>query len=184
MFKKHFSLIVVSLFLLVSSVAFGEGMKEKKFGIGYEVSLNPKTWGISGVMNVTDNVSVQGIVGLCNDIGMLNVRYAGKGIYKFSKYEATDRCTAGGFHGYGMIGAWSYQWEEGNGGNLVEKTETTLGVGAGVGWYGLPHLNPKTLLNKMQCYVEIGVLKLNKFKDAPYNDTYKTRFSCGVHYPF
>ncbi len=169
--KKLFSLggVVILLFLLVASVAFTEEEKETKFGIGFQGSF--PAWGISGMMDVADNISVQGIVGLMGDLKM----YAGKGIYKFRKEPYWNA------YGYGTIGRWSYpgyKWEEWD---LVEITETTMGFGVGVGieydWRGWDPKLPPIFGN-----VEIGFGKV-EFDEVDY-DFSTLMWGGGLHYRF
>ena len=157
------------MLLLVSNIAFAQGEKETKFGIGFQSSF--PAWGISGMMDVADNVSVQGILGAFGDLKT----YAGRGIYRFRKEPKWNT------YGYGMIGAWSYPWYKWEGWNLVEETETTIGFGAGVGieydWRAwMPDLPP------VWWNLKIGVGMI-EFEEADY-DLSTFMVGCGGHYRF
>lgn len=82
--------VAVSFFLLVSDVAFAQEQKETKFGIGFQSTF--PAWGLSGMMDVNDKVSVQGILGAFGDLNI----YAGRGIYRFRKEPMWNT------YGYGM----------------------------------------------------------------------------------
>lgn len=114
--------IALSVFLLTSSLALAQKEEETKFGIGFQSAF--PAWGISGMMDVSDEFSVQGILGAFGDLKT----YAGRGIYRFEKKPNYNT------YGYGMVGAWSYTgFEIGSGFQLKETTETVMGFGAGVG---------------------------------------------------
>ena len=170
MFKK-FSLegVVISILLLVSSVAFAQEEKETKFGIGFQSSF--PAYGISGMLDVGPNISVQGILGAFGDLKT----FAGRGIYRFRKEPYWNT------YGYGMIGVWSYPWYKWEGWNFVEKTETTMGFGAGVGidynWQGWSPDLPPIWWN-----LELGI-GMVEFEDADYNFS-TIMFGVGVHYRF
>ena len=169
MFKKYFGLLVVVVSLFVSSAAFAQ---EEKFGIGVQFTF--PAWGVSGMMDVTDKTSIQGILGLIGDLKM----YAGRGIYRFRKEPYWN------VYGYGMIGAWSYTgYKIGYDSNFnVEKTtETALGFGVGVGieytWRAwIPELPP------IFWNIEIGFGRV-KFDEVDYNFS-TFMIGTGVHYRF
>ncbi|MDI6703844.1 MAG: hypothetical protein QME40_04150 [bacterium] len=136
--KKHLSVITGAflLLLLISSVALAQGIedKTKRFGLGLQCSF--PAWGISGMMDVADNLSLQGVLDLFGDLKT----YAGRGIYRFNKEPYWN------VYGYGMIGAWSYSYYYGWP-IYLKITETVMGFGAGVGieydWKALsPDLPP------------------------------------------
>ena len=168
MIRKQFSLLVVALLLLLSNIAFAEE-KGTKFGIGLQASF--PGYGISGIVDVTDKVSIQGILDFIGDLKM----YAGRGIYRFTKKPFWNA------YGYGAIGAWSYPYKVLESGKLVKKTETVLGFGAGVGieynWQALARELPPLWWN-----VEVG-LGIVKFEKAVY-DVSTITLGLGVHYRF
>jgi len=166
------------LLLLVSNIAFAQGEKETKFGIGFQSSF--PAWGISGMMDVADNVSVQGILGVVGDLKT----YAGRGIYRFRKEPNWNT------YGYGMIGAWSYTGLEMYISDYSygipiyatrETTETVMGYGAGVGieydWRAWAPDLPSVRWN-----IEIG-LGVVEFEIVDY-DFSTFVFGCGGHYRF
>lgn len=170
MFKKHFSLggVVISLLLLGSSVVFAQGEKETKFGIGFQSAYR---WGISGMVDVAPNISVQGILAPFSDMKA----YVGRGIYRFRIEPHWNT------YGYGMIGAWSHPWDKLEGEILVEETETTMGFGIGAGieynWQGrFPNLPP------VWWNFELGITKV-KFEEADHLCSV-FMFGLGVHYRF
>ncbi|MBU0569102.1 porin family protein [bacterium] len=113
--------VTVSLFLLVG-VASAQEQKETKFGVGFQSSF--PAWGISGMMDVFDKVSVQGILGAFGNLKT----YAGRGIYRFRREPFWNT------YGYGMVGMWSYSYfDDYARRNYVKETETAMGFGAGGG---------------------------------------------------
>ncbi len=133
-FKKHIMVSAILLIILISSVSVfaqkNQEEKKTKFGIGLQ-NLSP-AWGISGMLDITPDMSIQGII---DPLGNLKM-YTGKGIYRFKKGPSWSA------YGYGMAGAWShYPYYDVVGWNVVKKTETIVGFGAGAGieydWRGL-----------------------------------------------
>lgn len=106
--------VTVSLFLLVG-VASAQEQKETKFGVGLQ------NWGISGMMDVSDKVSVQGIL---EAFGYLKA-YTGRGIYRFKRESVWNA------YGYGMVGMWSYSYDADW--DRAKGTETAMCFGAGGG---------------------------------------------------
>lgn len=152
--------------------------KKTKFGIGFQVSY--PAWGISGMLDVTPNVSIQGILGPLGDLKT----YAGRGIYKFKKGPYWNA------YGYGMLGAWSYQpvADFYSGGLLYMgtkgETETIVGFGAGAGieydWRGLGA--GFSDLPPIWWSTEIGLGKLDfKKSEQDYSGIW---FGVGAHYRF
>ncbi len=160
-----------------ASVLTQKKQKEKKtkFGIGFQYSS--PALGISGILDVTPNVSIQGILDPLGDLKT----YVGRGIYRFKKKSNWNA------YGYGMLGTWSYPIY---GGGLLywdikEGTEKIMVFGAGVGieqdcrslgasFSGFPPL----WLN-----FEIG-LRSAKFKEASYNPLLPISVGVGIHYRF
>ena len=144
--------------------------KKTKFGIGFQSAF--PSWGISGMVDVSDKISIQGILGAFSVLKT----YAGRGIYRFKKETYWNA------YGYGMLGAWSYPgYKIGTGWSLEETTETVMGFGAGAGieydWRGL---NPK--LPPLFWNLEIGLGSV-KFKEIDYNLS-AFMFGAGVYYRF
>ena len=172
MYKKHISWVVVLLVLLfASNVAFAQEQKETKFGMGFQSSF--PAWGISGMMDVAPNISVQGILGLFGDLRT----YAGRGIYRFTKEPYWNT------YGYGMIGAWSYPWLEYDwvAQRWVERTETAMGFGAGAGveynWQAWERNLPPIWWN-----AEVGI-GMVEFEEALYEFS-TFMIGVGAHYRF
>jgi len=118
--KKQFGVGgAIVFFLLVASVGFAEGKNETRFGIGLQATV--PTIGISGMIDVTENVSVQGTLGV---FGGLKI-YGGRGIFR--RYEDPYRNA----YGYVAISAICYS-ESSDFGKLI-KAATAIGVGIGAG---------------------------------------------------
>lgn len=181
MFKKQLNMaVVVFLFLLVSSVTFAQEQKETKFGIGLQI-LYP-VWGISGIMDVTDNISVQGILGPLGDVQI----YAVRGIYRFRKEPKWN------VYGYGMIGVFrhtythtytyytDYPYYPYSEIKLETVTETAAGLGVGVGieydWRALAPNLPPILWN-----LEFGLQQVNFKSDYQFPEA---TFGAGLYYRF
>lgn len=131
--------------------------RKEKYGIGFQSSF--PAWGLSGTMDISDDSSIQGILGAFGDLKVYGVR----GIRRFGKEEFWNT------YGYGMIGGYSW------------TTETIMGFGAGVGieydWrVWSPDLPP------VRWNLEVGV-GFADFKDVDYNIS---TFGIGVgfHYRF
>lgn len=155
----------VSLFFLVG-VASAQEQKETKFGVGFQ------GWGISGMMDVSDKVSVQGILGMFGDLRT----YAGRGIYRFRREPLWNA------YGYGMVGMWSGSYSKWDAyrGDYVEETETAMGFGAGGGieynWQAFsPNLPP------IWWNLEAGIGSVGF---DHYNDFSAFMFGGGAHYRF
>ena len=145
-------------------------MKETKYGVGYQGTFPAN--GLSGMMDVNENITAQAIFGLFGDLKT----YAGRGLYRFRKEAYWD------MYGYGMIGAWSYTGlEVGAGLTLKKTTETVLGFGAGVGieydWRGWDAKLPPIFWN-----LELGIGMVN-FDKVDYNFS-TLLLGAGIHYRF
>jgi hypothetical protein len=112
-------LIAGAVLLLGSSASLAQDREGTTFGLGFQYSY--PFWGLSGLADVANNVSIQGIFGLFGDLKA----YAGRGIYRFNKKPKWNT------YGYGMVGAWSYTGLDIR--TLEETTETSFGFGAGLG---------------------------------------------------
>ncbi|GAB4370747.1 MAG: hypothetical protein Kow0042_13140 [Calditrichia bacterium] len=179
MLNRFFGLLlVVFLVLSVAGVVFAQEKpgaeikadKETKYGVGFQATF--PAYGISGMMDINEMISAQGIVGF---FGNLNT-YAVRGLYRFQQKNFWD------LYGYGMVGAWSYTGlKVSNGSKLEETTETVLGFGAGVGieydWRGWNSELPPLFWN-----LELG-LGFANFDAVDYNFS-TLLFGAGVHYRF
>ncbi len=150
-----------------------EVSRRTKFGVGFQSTF--PVWGISGMMDMNEKISLQGILGLLGGLKMCS----GKGIYRFRREPYWNT------YGYGMIGAWWYSYRELEGWTWKEKTETALGLGGGVGieynWQALwgPDLPPIW----WNLEVGLGVLKfeLGWLGRLDYSGLW---LGCGGHYRF
>lgn len=137
-----------------------------KYGVGFQGSFPAS--GISGMMNVTDDIAAQAIVGFFGNLRT----FAGRGLYKFQEEDYWD------LYGYGMAGAWSYR---GFAVNNNRQTETVLGLGAGAGfqydWRAYNSDFPPIAWN-----IELGIGFVD-FKEVNYNFS-TIMFGAGVHYRF
>ncbi len=78
MFKKHVRLLtVLSFLLLASTVVLAQEEPRGRIGVGFQASF--PAWGFSGMVDLTNKLSIQGIFGLLGDLKT----YAGRGIYRF-----------------------------------------------------------------------------------------------------
>lgn len=66
-----------------------------KYGVGFQGTFPAS--GLSGMMNITDEIAIQAIAGF---FGTLRT-FSGRGLYKFQQEDFWDLC------GYGILGAWS-----------------------------------------------------------------------------
>ncbi len=145
-----------------------------KYGVGFQSSF--PAWGLSGMVDLNDQISVQGILGFIGDLKT----YAGRGIYRFRR---EDKWNA---YGYGMVGAWSYTGYQITSVfpyTTKETTETVMGFGAGVGieydwraWLNNSDMPP------IMWNVEIGIANVN-FDEVDY-DFSSFVFGVGAHYRF
>lgn len=170
-----FLLLIGGTQMVSSQEARAEGIEgeTKRFGVGFQSSF--PAWGISGMVDVADNLSVQGILGAFGDLKT----YAGRGIYRFTRKPYYNA------YGYGMIGAWSYTGYEyywvGWSLRSRKTTETVLGFGAGVGieydWRAWsPNLPP------IWWNLEVGLGMVN-FEKVDY-DFSTFMLGVGAHYRF
>ena len=162
--------IVIGFILVVLSNAFAQDRDDLKYGVGFQGSF--PAYGISGMMDVNETISVQAILGF---FGSLNT-YAGRGLYRFKKERDWE------IYGYGMIGIWSYDGVGVRTGFALENyTETAVGFGAGAGleydWRALSPDLPPLFWN-----VELGIGIVN-FNKVNY-DFNTLLIGLGVHYRF
>ena len=176
MIKKWFSFVVAVLLLLVSSAAFAQERKIKsvapakekktksidapaqegkiKFGIGLQSSVPFWMVGISGIADVSDKASVQGILGFWWGL----TEFEARGIYRFKKKDLWN------IYGYGAVGMLSH----------LGIGTATFGAGTGIeaNWQGLDRDLPPLWWN-----VEIGFRVLGSFLSG-------IGLGLGVHYRF
>ena len=98
-FKKVKVLILLFIFIF-SSIAFSQEEKKPKYGVGFQVSY--PAWGISGIMDLTDKISAQVVIGLFGDLNS----FIGRVNYKFTGEKFWN------VYGYGEIGIWTYPYIE------------------------------------------------------------------------
>jgi len=137
-----------------------------KYGVGFQGTFPAS--GLSGMMSLTDDISIQAIVGMFGNLRT----FAGRGLYKFQEDEFWD------LYGYGMIGVWSYR---GLTFSNNRQTETVLGLGAGAGFqYDWRAYNPT--LPPIAWNIELGIGFVD-FDQVNYNFS-TIMFGAGVHYRF
>jgi hypothetical protein len=137
-----------------------------KYGVGFQGTFPAS--GLSGMMNITDDIAIQAIAGF---FGTLRT-FSGRGLYKFQQEDYWD------LYGYGMLGAWSYRgWTVGN----SRTTETVLGFGAGAGiQYDWRAFNPDLPPIAWNLELGIGIVDFNEV-----NYSFSTfMIGAGVHYRF
>lgn len=137
-----------------------------RYGVGFQGTFPAS--GISGMMSITDQISIQAIAGIFGSVRTLS----GRGLYKFQEDQYWD------LYGYGMIGAWSYRgWTS----SLNRSTETVLGLGAGAGfqydWRAFVPDFPPIAWN-----LELGLIYAD-FNDINYSLS-AIMIGAGVHYRF
>jgi hypothetical protein len=135
-------------------------LEPTQFGVGIQSSW--PTFGVSGMLDLDERVSVQGVVGLFGTINM----FAARGLYRFSIEEMWS------VYGYGAAGAVTHRY-------LRRERETTLGLGAGVGleydWRAWSRKLPP-----IQWNLELGLA----YADFDFYDYTGFSFGAGVHYRF
>lgn len=168
--KVYLWVIAVVLILLVFNSAFAQDRDDLKWGAGFQGTF--PAYGISGMMDVNETISVQAILGF---FGSLNT-YAGRALYRFKKENDWE------IYGYGMLGAWSYdgiRFRTGFG--YDNYTETVLGFGFGGGieydWRALDPNLPPLFWN-----LELGI-GIVDFNNVNYNFN-TLMIGAGVHYRF
>jgi len=170
--KNLASLIgILAFFSIGGNVVFAEENADTRYGVGFQSSW--PAWGLSGMFDVNEDISVQGILGFIGDLKT----YAGRGLYRFRKEDGWNA------YGYGLIGAWSYTGIKFTGYSFEETTETVMGFGAGVGieydwrnWMGNSDLPP------IMWNVELGIASVS-FDEVDY-DFSTFMFGVGAHYRF
>lgn len=136
--KKYLSSILILVFILLlaqSSVLAQNNILDQeagKYKVGFMASF--PSYGLSGIMEINDKVSVQGILAPMGDLSNYSVR----GLYKIEERESWHT------YGYGSIGLWTHKYTDYSNNPYGEtETESAIGIGAGVGieydwsiWYG------------------------------------------------
>jgi hypothetical protein len=168
--SKVIGLIIAAVLFVFSSISFAQDRDDLKYGAGFQGSF--PAYGLSGMMDINEQISVQAIIGF---FGNLNT-YAGRGLYRFKKEDQWE------LYGYGMVGAWSYDGVRVGTGPIFENyTETVLGFGAGAGieydWRALAPDLPPLFWN-----VELGI-GVADFNEVDYNFN-ALLLGVGVHYRF
>ena len=117
------SMILVTMLISNNMFAQESDQTEKgKFGIGFQSSF--PVWGGSIMLNLNEQTSIQGLLGMFGDLKT----YGGRFIYRFNNEQYSST------YGYGLLGAFSYTGLRiGEDWSLEETTETVFGFGAGVG---------------------------------------------------
>jgi hypothetical protein len=132
-----------------------------KFGVGFQGTW--PAYGLSGMMDVTEDISAQAIIGF---FGSLNT-FAARGLYKFQKEDYWN------LYGFGMVGVWSY--------SVGSLSETVPGFGLGGGisydWRAFDENLPPIFWN-----LELGLGFVN-FDEVDYSFS-TVLFGAGLHYRF
>lgn len=150
--------IVMAAFTIVPA----QDRDDLKFGVGFQSSF--PAYGISGSMDVNENITAQAIIGF---FGSLKT-YAGRGLYRFKKEQHWE------MYGYGMIGAWNY--------GFLGVSETVLGFGAGAGLeYDWRAFNPD--LPPLFWNIELGIGFVDFSDEVNYNFS-TLLIGIGVYYRF
>ncbi len=171
---KATSIILFSFLIILlsaNSFVFGQEkeaqLEKTKYGVGAQFTF--PAYGISGMLDINEIISAQGVIGIFGDLKT----YAAKGLYKFKKTNYWN------LYGYGIIGAWSYTGLETGG--LDEITETTLGFGGGVGFeYDLRVWDEEMPPIFWNIELGIGVASFDKVD----HDFSTLAFGAGIHYRF
>jgi len=167
MIRKCVLLLTIAALLWTGIVFSQEKEKESKFALGFQTCF--PAWGVSGMINLDKNLSIQGIVGF---FGSLNT-YAGRVLYRFTQEDYWNA------YAYGMLGAWSYTGFVIN--DLTTTTETVFGFGGGVGIeYSMQALSPK--LPPIFWNLEAGISSVS-FSEVAY-DFSTFMIGCGAHFRF
>jgi hypothetical protein len=149
--------------LVTAAQMSGEGNppESTKYGVGFQGTW--PAYGISGMMDINEEISAQAIVGF---FGNLNT-FAARGLYRFQNEDYWN------LYGFGMVGAWSYSV-----GSLSE-TSPGFGLGGGISydWRAFDPNLPPLFWN-----LELGIGFVN-FDEVDYNFS-TILFGAGVHYRF
>jgi len=132
---------------------------ETQYGVGFQGTF--PSAGISGMMDVSEEISVQGIIGFASYLTTIT----GRGLYRFSAEEWWDA------YGYGMLGLWSYR------GGTDTESSLAFGIGAGLSydWRGFAEDLPPVRWN-----IEIGIGSV-QFEAINYS---AIMIGAGAHYRF
>ena len=165
------SMILVTMLISNNMFAQESDQTEKgKFGIGFQSSF--PVWGGSIMLNLSEQTSIQGMLGFFGDLKT----YGGRFLYRFTNKQYSNT------YGYGLLGAFSYTGLKIGENYSLEKTkETVFGFGAGLGveysWQmWLPDLPP------IWWNLEIGFGSV-KFEEVDY-DFSAFMVGAGFHYYF
>lgn len=147
--KKYGLLVFVllALFLLHSGVAAGSKIgnyPSGKFGIGFQ-RITWNCWGLSGMIEITPDIAVEGLIGLIGD----RKAYGFRALYRAIKIKDIN------IYGYGLIGTEKV-------GEWGKKDEMGLLIGGGAGIeYNLERIIADTF--SIGFHVEIGVENLSGY---------------------
>ncbi len=129
--------------------------------VGIGVQYAAPAFGISGMYDVTDQISVQAVFGFFGGLQM----YSGRGLYHFNQQEAYN------IYGFGTVGAWRY------------STTSVLGVGGGAGLeYSWQQLFDSAEIPPLFGNIEIGFVHLSDdFSGYTFSSL---TYGGGIHYRF
>lgn len=155
----------ILLMFSTTSSAFAQENEQRphkaKYAVGFQSSF--PTFGFSGVLDISEQVSAQAIIGFSGEITTIG----GRVLYRVQQKEWYD------FYGFGVIGIWRYRG--------VFETENVVGFGGGGGlefsWGKLLDIEdfPPVYSN-----VELG-LTLASFE---YYNFSALTYGAGIHYKF
>ena len=142
------------------------GLQGGKFGVGTASSW--PAYGLSGTYHFNEKVTGQAVLGFFGAISSFTAR----GWYRFNQNEGYD------LYGYGSAGLYRHEYRFRG---FVDETETTLGIGAGVGIdVSLGHLFNADDFPPIFANSELGLTYANF---DVYNFSVLS-FGFGVHYRF
>ncbi len=152
-------IIVILLVVSIGVFAAAQTLQAQEESIGVGVQYQYPSFGLSGMFDVTEDVTVQGTVGFIGTVQTYGVR----GLYHFTS-DTFWRA-----YGYGEVGLINWQ--------VAGDTETSFGGGIGAGVeYGLQAFNEE--LPPVYYNANVGVVTNDYF------DGFSMNFGTGVMFKF
>lgn len=156
---KFFTYFVMLLLVCLFITPPADAVERGTYGVGFQSSF--PAWGLSGMMDLNPDVSLQAIIGF---LGNLNT-FAGRGLYRFHHEDFWNA------YGYGMLGLWTY--------SLLGQSESAIGFGFGAGleydWRGFNEDLPPLFWN---LELGVGIVNLDLYNFSSF------MLGVGVHYRF
>ena len=164
--NKYLTALLISLLLIGACIATTPAVEaESEYRIGIQHAFPAE--GLSLMIDFTEHVSTQAILGLIGDLKTC----AGRGIYRFNtKPNGNQYC-------YGMLGIWTHPTYIVENYSLKETIDSAIGFGAGVGMEYRFKGGPPLIYN-----IEIGFGKV-EFEQADYEHS-AIEGGIGFHYKF